>query len=47
MNVSKYEQKEFRLIWGCHRNPNKMDFNVDLFLQDACEIHRCFREDQI
>lgn len=32
MNVSKYEQKEFRVIWGYHSNPNKMDFNVDLFL---------------
>lgn len=47
MNVSKYEQKEFRVIWGYHSNPNKMDFNVNLFLWDANEIHRCFRDDQI
>lgn len=32
MNVSKYAQKEFRVIWGYHSNPNKMDFNVNLFL---------------
>lgn len=47
MNVSKYAQKEFRVIWGYHSNPNKMDFNVNLFLWDVNEIHRCFRDDQI
>lgn len=47
MDVSKYEQKEFKVIWGYHSNPNKMDFNVNLFLWDANEIHRCFRDDQI